>query len=72
MLEHAAEGVLVHVSEFCLSNAVVVDGAEGALLIDAGILDEELTCLARDLEDIGADRRRRVLHPSALGPPALA
>ena len=31
----------------------MVDGPGGVLLIDAGILDEELTCLARDLEESG-------------------
>jgi glyoxylase-like metal-dependent hydrolase (beta-lactamase superfamily II) len=53
VLEPVADGVRVHVSEFCSSNAVVVDGRGGVLLIDAGILDEELACLARDLEDSG-------------------
>ncbi|MFF1877284.1 MBL fold metallo-hydrolase [Leifsonia sp. NPDC058230] len=53
MLTQVAEGVLVHESEFCQSNAVVVQGARGVLLIDAGVLDAELVCLANDLIDSG-------------------
>ena len=37
MLRQVAEGVLVHESEFLQSNAVVVQGRAGVLLIDAGI-----------------------------------
>jgi hypothetical protein len=37
MLRRVAEGVLVHESEFCGSNAVVVQGRAGVLLIDPGI-----------------------------------
>ncbi len=54
MLTQVAEGVLVHESEFCRSNTVVVDGAAGVLLIDPGILEGEMRCLADDLR--GTDR----------------
>ena len=53
MLTQVAEGVLVHESEFCQSNAVVVQGGAGALLIDPGVLDHEMTCLADDLSRSG-------------------
>jgi len=53
MLRRVAEGVLVHQSEFCQSNAVVVQGRSGVLLIDAGVHDAEMACLAKDLSDSG-------------------
>jgi glyoxylase-like metal-dependent hydrolase (beta-lactamase superfamily II) len=53
MLRQVAEGVLIHQSEFCLSNAVVVQGQAGVLLIDAGIYGSEMACLANDLSDAG-------------------
>jgi len=53
MLRQVAEGVLVHESEFCQSNAVVVQGDAGVLLIDAGVFDNELADLAKDLSDSG-------------------
>ncbi|TQS42997.1 MBL fold metallo-hydrolase [Cryptosporangium phraense] len=49
MLTQIADGVLVHRSEFCQSNAVVVQGRSGVLLIDAGVQEHELACLAEDL-----------------------
>jgi glyoxylase-like metal-dependent hydrolase (beta-lactamase superfamily II) len=49
MLTQVADGVLIHQSEFCQSNAVVVLGRAGALLIDAGVQHHELTCLANDV-----------------------
>ena len=45
--------VLIHQSEFCQSNAVVVQGRAGVLLIDPGVLGDELACLANDLTDSG-------------------
>jgi len=51
MLRQVAEGVLIHQSEFCESNAVVVQGQAGVLLIDAGIYGSEMACLANDLSD---------------------
>ena len=53
MLRPVAEGVLVHESEFCQSNAVVVQGGAGVLLIDPGVLGDELACLANDLRELG-------------------
>ena len=49
MLRKVAEGVLVHQSEFIQSNAVVVHGRAGVLLIDPGVQDHELVCIANDL-----------------------
>jgi glyoxylase-like metal-dependent hydrolase (beta-lactamase superfamily II) len=53
MLRQVADGVLIHVSEFVQSNTVVVQGRGGVLLIDPGIHDDELACLANDLSDSG-------------------
>ncbi|MEV7802957.1 MBL fold metallo-hydrolase [Microbispora sp. NPDC088329] len=48
-----AEGVLVHESAFVQSNAVVVQGRAGVLLIDPGVTGSELDCLANDLRELG-------------------
>ena len=53
MLRQVAEGVLTHQSEFCQSNAVVVQGRAGVLLIDPGVYGSEMACLANDLLDEG-------------------
>jgi glyoxylase-like metal-dependent hydrolase (beta-lactamase superfamily II) len=53
MLTEVADGVLVHRSEFIQSNAVVVQGRAGVLLIDPGVQDHELACLADDLSRLG-------------------
>ncbi len=53
MLRQVAEGVLIHESEFCQSNAVVVHGRAGVLLIDPGVHCSEMACLANDLSDSG-------------------
>ncbi|MFI7588506.1 MBL fold metallo-hydrolase [Spongisporangium articulatum] len=53
MLKQVADGVSVHVSEFMLSNAVVVQGRDGVLLIDAGVTGDELAHLADDLAGAG-------------------
>jgi glyoxylase-like metal-dependent hydrolase (beta-lactamase superfamily II) len=53
MLRQVAEGVLIHQSEFLQSNAVVVHGRAGVLLIDPGIQGDEIACLANDLSDSG-------------------
>ncbi len=53
MLRQVAEGVLTHQSEFCQSNAVVVQGRAGALLIDPGVYGHEMACLANDLSESG-------------------
>jgi len=53
VLRQVAEGVLIHQSEFMQSNAVVVQGRAGVLLIDPGILGYEIACLANDLRELG-------------------
>jgi glyoxylase-like metal-dependent hydrolase (beta-lactamase superfamily II) len=53
MLRQVTGGVLIHQSGFCQSNAVVVQGRAGVLLIDAGIYGSEMACLANDLSDAG-------------------
>jgi len=52
VLKQVAEGVLVHESEFCQSNAVVVQGEAGVLLIDPGVHGDELACLVSDLSEL--------------------
>ena len=53
MLKRVAQGVLIHESEFLQSNAVVVQGRAGVLLIDAGITGDEMADLANDLHELG-------------------
>jgi glyoxylase-like metal-dependent hydrolase (beta-lactamase superfamily II) len=53
VLRQAAEGVLIHQSEFCQTNAVVVQGRAGVLLVDPGVRGDEMACLANDLSDLG-------------------
>ncbi|MGH3208701.1 MAG: MBL fold metallo-hydrolase, partial [Trebonia sp.] len=53
MLRQVADGVLIHESEFCQSNAVVVQGRAGVLLIDPGVLGGEMAALADDLRALG-------------------
>lgn len=53
MLRQVAEGVLVHQSELLRNNTVVVQGRAGVLLVDAGIQDSEMACLANDLRELG-------------------
>ncbi|GGL94050.1 MBL fold metallo-hydrolase [Nakamurella endophytica] len=53
MLIQVADGVLVHRSAFCQSNAVVLHGADGDLVVDPGITAGELACLADDLDRAG-------------------
>jgi len=53
VLSQVAEGVLVHESEFCQSNAVIVHGRAGVLLIDPGVLGYEMAALADDLRELG-------------------
>jgi glyoxylase-like metal-dependent hydrolase (beta-lactamase superfamily II) len=49
MLRQVAEGVHIHQSEFLQTNAVVVEGRAGVLLIDPGVRGDEMICLADDL-----------------------
>lgn len=53
MLQQVTDGVFVHVSEFLLSNTVVVQGRDGVLLVDPGLRELELACLADDLSRSG-------------------
>jgi glyoxylase-like metal-dependent hydrolase (beta-lactamase superfamily II) len=53
VLRQVAAGVLVHESEFLQSNAIVVQGQAGVLLIDPGVQGHEMACLANDLRELG-------------------
>ncbi len=53
MLTQTTENILVHQSEFIQSNAVVVQGKAGVLLIDPGITSSEMAALANDLRELG-------------------
>jgi len=53
VLRQVAEGVLIHESEFCQTNAVVVQDGAGVLLIDPGVLGSEMAALANDLRELG-------------------
>ncbi|MCI0158939.1 MBL fold metallo-hydrolase [Leifsonia shinshuensis] len=53
MLSEAADGVLVHTSAWCRTNAVVVVGDTGVLVVDPGIHESEIGCLADDLQRAG-------------------
>src|ERR1700689_919549 len=52
MLRQVAEGVLTQQSEFCQTNAIVVQGRTGVLLIDPEILGDEMAALADDLREL--------------------
>jgi glyoxylase-like metal-dependent hydrolase (beta-lactamase superfamily II) len=53
VLRRVAEDVLIHQSEFVQSNAVVVQGQAGVLLVDPGVHGDEMAALANDLRDLG-------------------
>lgn len=53
MLQQIAPGVLFHQSELLQNNAVVVQGHSGLLLVDPGITNAEMLCLANDLRQLG-------------------
>ncbi|MBV9413600.1 MAG: MBL fold metallo-hydrolase, partial [Solirubrobacterales bacterium] len=53
MLRQVAKGVLIHQSEFLQTNAVVVQGRAGVLVIDPGVREDEMACLANDLSELG-------------------
>jgi glyoxylase-like metal-dependent hydrolase (beta-lactamase superfamily II) len=53
VLRQVADGVLIHQSEFCQSNAIVVQGRAGVLLIDPGVHGSEMAALADDLRELG-------------------
>jgi len=53
MLRQVADGVWVRQSEWVWSNAVVVDGEDGVILVDPGIAGSDLDQLADDVERLG-------------------
>jgi glyoxylase-like metal-dependent hydrolase (beta-lactamase superfamily II) len=53
VLTPVADGVAVHRSELLQNNTVLVQGESGVLLVDPGITGDEMTCLARDLRELG-------------------
>jgi glyoxylase-like metal-dependent hydrolase (beta-lactamase superfamily II) len=53
VLIQVAEGVLIHQSDFLQTNAVVVEGRAGVLLIDPGVRGDEMACLANDIRELG-------------------
>src|SRR5215467_9717774 len=53
MLDEVADGVWVRQSEWVLSNATVVRGEHGLILVDPGIDGSDLNQLADDLDRLG-------------------
>ena len=53
MLNQVADGVWVRQSEWVWSNAVVVRGEDGLILVDPGIDGSDLNQLADDVERLG-------------------
>lgn len=53
MLTQIAEGVWVHQSECIQTNTVVVQGADGVLLVDPGLTETELRSIAEDVRELG-------------------
>ena len=53
MLTRVTDDVRVHHSELLANNAVVVQGDGGVLLVDPGLTNAEMTCLAADLRELG-------------------
>lgn len=53
MLSEVADGVFVHTSAWCQTNAVVVVGEPGVLVVDPGIHEHEILGLADDLQRAG-------------------
>ena len=53
MLTRVTGDVRVHHSELLANNAVVVQGDGGVLLVDPGLTNAEMTCLAADLRELG-------------------
>ncbi|HET8738142.1 MAG TPA: MBL fold metallo-hydrolase [Acidimicrobiia bacterium] len=53
MLNQVADGVFVHHSELLANNTAVVRGTRGVLVVDPGLTNDEMTCLADDLAQMG-------------------
>jgi hypothetical protein len=58
-----ADGVWVRQSAWVLSNAIVVRGADGLILVDLGIDGSDLDQLADDLDGLAGDMLSDVLIP---------
>lgn len=54
MLTEIADGVLVRQSMFCQSNAIVIRGDSGVLLVDPGVDSSDLDALTNDLAALSA------------------
>ncbi len=61
-----ADGVCARQGEFCRSNAIVVRGEDGVLLVDAGVDGPDLEGLADDIGALGC-RWRPVCRPTRTG-----
>jgi glyoxylase-like metal-dependent hydrolase (beta-lactamase superfamily II) len=53
MLRQITDGVWIHESNFLRSNAIIVQGTAGVLMIDPGITSAELAGLAKDIQELG-------------------
>jgi len=53
MLNEVADGVWVRQSEWVWSNAIVVRGEDGAVVVDPGIDGSDLSKLADDVDGLG-------------------
>jgi glyoxylase-like metal-dependent hydrolase (beta-lactamase superfamily II) len=65
MLTRVAPGVRVHRSELLQNNTIVVEGHAGVLLVDPGLTNSEMECIAHDLRSMGqpvAAGFRHALH----------
>ncbi len=67
-----ADGVWVRQSEWAWSNAIVVRGGGGLILVDPSIDGSDLKTLADDVDRLGIPVVAGFSTPSPLGPPALA
>lgn len=54
-VKQVADGVFVHQSEWSQTNTVVVQGAEGVLLVDPGIHEPELLDIASSITELGQE-----------------
>lgn len=53
MLKQITKDVLVHESECIQSNAVIIQGNAGVLIVDAGLTSGEMVTIADDLHELG-------------------
>ncbi len=53
MLQQITKGVWVHESDCMQSNATIVQGTDGVLLVDAGLTSSEMASIADDLDKLG-------------------